>query len=197
MAAFAWPTEREFPSRRNLYMSSLSGITNSALKSLVMNQLAMSVASNNIANAQNADYTKQRLVTQPAGPDGAAFNIGTGVDVMGIQAVRDYLVESRLRQETSARSGNETLTSALTDIEGFFNDSDETGLLGSITTFFNSFHTLSQDPASMNFREQLRVNADALVNSFRDTSADLKNVQHLADTAVVNSVNRVNTLLSQ
>src|SRR5688572_18822349 len=178
-------------------MSTLSGVTNTALKSLVMNQLALSVAANNIANAQSPDYTRQRLVIAPSGPANGPFNIGTGVEVLGIEAIRDYLVENRLRQETSARSGQETLTNALSDVEGLFNDSEDTGLQGSITTFFNSFQTLSLDPASMNFREQVKINATALTNSFHTLNTDLRNVQHLADSAIEKSVGRVNTLISQ
>ena len=79
-------------------MSNLSAAMNSALKSLTANQIALSVASNNIANANNPDFTRQRLMTTPSAPDSGALGIGTGVDVLGIQAVRDQLVDNRLRQ---------------------------------------------------------------------------------------------------
>src|SRR5438034_3579250 len=119
-------------------------------------QLALSVASNNIANASDPDFTRQRLLTQPSGPDGGKWHIGKGVDVVGIQALRDSLIEGRLRNEVSAKSGADTLAGRMSDIEPLFNDSEGGGLLETITNFFNSFQTLSQDPASVAFREQVK-----------------------------------------
>src|SRR3954468_3637740 len=114
-------------------MSTLGSVMNSALKSMSASQLALSVASNNIANAQTPGYTRQRLITTPAGPGGVRFGIGTGVDVVQVQAVRDALIEMGQRQETSAKTGDQALAQSLADVEGLFNDTDNTGLLQSIT----------------------------------------------------------------
>jgi len=46
-----------------------SGALSTALSSLMANQLALSVASNNIANAGDPNCTRRRLVTAPAGSD--------------------------------------------------------------------------------------------------------------------------------
>jgi len=162
-----------------------------------MNQLAMSVASNNIANAQSPEYARQRLVVSPAGPTGGALLIGGGVDVVRVQALRDQFIDRRLQQETSARSGDETLTRALSDVEVLFNDSEDTGLLLSLTKFFNSFHTLSLDPASMNFREELKINANALIDSFRSRYNELTNIQRIANDSIEADVGQVNALIRQ
>src|SRR6185295_11703017 len=66
---------------------------NSAIKAMNANQLALAVASNNIANANNPDYTRTRLVMSPGVPDAGAYGIGSGVDVLGVEAIRDALVE--------------------------------------------------------------------------------------------------------
>ncbi len=175
-------------------MSTLGSVMNSALKSLSMNQLALSVASNNIANAQTPEYTRQRLVTAPSGPGDDIFNIGTGVDVLRVQAVRDDLIEKRLLQETSARSYQDVLSRTLSDVEVSFNDSQDSGVLLAITNFFNGFHTLSLDPASMNFREGLKINATALMNTFRSRADILSNLRQLADNTIGAEVNEVNSL---
>lgn len=170
---------------------------NSALKSMAANQLALSVASNNIANAENAGFTRQRVVTAPSGPGSDIFATGTGVDIVGIQAVRDSLIEMRLRQETSAKSGDEALTKSLDNVEVLFNDTDDTGLMRNVTSLFNSFHTLSLDPASLNYREELRHNAQALVDAFRSHNRDLTNIQNSANKAIADGVYQVNLLTAQ
>lgn len=178
-------------------MSSLGSVMNSALKSMAANQLALSVASNNIANAETPDFSRQRLVLAPSGPDGGNLLIGTGVDVVRAEAIRDQLVENRLRQETSAKSGGETLTRTLGDIEVLFNDTEDTGLLQKISSFFNSFHTLSQDPASLNFREQVKISARALIDSFHARYQDLANIQSAANKGISADVGQINELTKQ
>ncbi len=170
---------------------------NSALKSMAANQLALAVASNNIANANNPDYSRQRLVMQPAVPDAGAFGIGSGVDVLGVEALRDALVDLRLSHELSAKSGADTLSQSLSNIETEFNDSNGTGLLQQITNFFNSFQTLSTDPASVNFREQVRISANALIDTFHRSAQNLVKSQQTADKAVVTQLDQVNRLTAQ
>ena len=95
----------------------IGAIMSSALGSLIANQLALSVASNNISNANDTDYTRQRLLTTPAGPDGGTLGIGMGVNVIGVDAIRNELIETRLRQENSAKSGADTLANELQGVE--------------------------------------------------------------------------------
>ena len=178
-------------------MSSLSSVMNSALKSMAASQLALSVASNNIANASDSDFTRQRLVTAPALADSGNLGIGTGVDVIGIDAVRDALIETRLRQETSAKSGADTLANSLKGVEILFNDSSDTGLLQALTNFFSSFQTLSQDPASLNFREQLKITTGALLDGLHGRNRDLTQIKTNADKAISADVAQVNILVAQ
>jgi flagellar hook-associated protein 1 FlgK len=170
---------------------------NSALKAMSANQLALAVAANNIANANNPDYSRQRLVMQPGVPDAGAFGIGSGVDVLGVVALRDALVESRLSHELSAKSNADTLAQTLSNIETRFNDANGTGLLQQITDFFNSFQTLSTDPASPSFREQIRITANTLIQSFHNTAEGLTQAKMVAEKAVNTSISEVNRLTTQ
>jgi len=175
----------------------IGAIMSSALGSLIANQLALSVASNNIANANDTDFTRQRLLTTPAGPDGGTFGIGMGINVIGVDAIRNALIETRLRQENSAKSGADTLANGLQGIENLFNDTNNDGLLKKITDFFNSFQTLSQDPASLNSREQLKITANAMINALHSSYQDLKQVKTDADKAIAADVGQINILTKQ
>lgn len=178
-------------------MATLGSVMNSALRSMAANQLALSVASNNIANAQTPEFTRQRLVTAPSGSDGGTLGIGAGVDVVAVEALRDTLVETRLRQETSARAGEDALAKSLSTAELLFNDTNDTGFMTVLTNFFNSFQTLSLDPASTNFREELKIRARALVDFLHARERDLSNIKNVADQAISADVFRINTLAAQ
>jgi len=176
---------------------SLGSVMNSALSSLIANQLALSVASNNIANSSDTDYTRQRLTTSPAGSDGGALGIGMGVNVVGVDAMRNALIETRLRQENSAKSSADTLADGLKNIEGLFNDTDNTGLLKTITDFFNGFQTLSQDPASLNSREQLKISTNTMIDALHSRYQDLKTIQNNGDKAIAADLGQINILTKQ
>jgi flagellar hook-associated protein 1 FlgK len=173
----------------------LGSAMDSALKSMAANNLALSVASNNIANADNKDFTRQRLITAPSGS--GPMGIGRGVDVVGIDAVRNALVETRLRQEISARSGYDGLTNSLRNVEFMFNDTDDTGLVKTLSDFFNSFHNLSLDPASLNYREEVKVKAEALANAFHSRHTDLRAVQNTATKEIESHLVQINTFTGQ
>lgn len=171
-------------------------VFNSAMKSMAANQYAMSIASNNIANANNPHYTRQRLITQPSIGD-RPWGIGTGVDIMGMEALRDRLVEARFRDALSSKFGAETKAGRLSNIETLFNDSQGTGLSQSITDFFNSFQDLAQDPASLAYREQVRVRGSSLVDAIRGKDRELKEIASAANTAVGWNVQQINRLSSE
>jgi len=172
-------------------------VLNSAVRAMMVNQYALSVASNNIANANNPDYARQRLLTRPAGPDGGAWGIGMGVDAVGVQQIRDMLLEARWRHALSAKSNADAFSGRLSTIENLFSDSNGTGLLSSITNFFNSFQTLASDPASMPNREQVRGSANALIDAIHVRDSDLKQVKAAADKQVTWNIDQINRLSSE
>src|SRR5262245_40571516 len=178
-------------------MSTIFGLINSALSSLQANQFGIAVASNNIANANNPDYTRQRLVTRPSQIFGGHINYGNGVEIVRVQALRDQLIELRRNQENSNRAGSDLLSRTLSDIEVQFNDSDQAGLLGSLTKFFNSFQTLATDPASMSFRQQVRLQGQALADDFKSMRNNLLSVKDLVNRSIGDKVTTINTLAGQ
>ncbi|HYR42272.1 MAG TPA: flagellar hook-associated protein FlgK [Terriglobia bacterium] len=162
---------------------------NSAMQSLYANQLGLSVASKNISNAQTPGYSRERLILAPSSPD--------GVDVIGIEALRDKLATHRFNQETSYKSAQDTLQQGLQDIQGSFNDTQGTGLLSYVTGFFNSFQALSVDPTSMANREAVKQAAQSLINAFHSQASGLNNQQRTADQAIATDVDSINSLTSQ
>jgi flagellar hook-associated protein 1 len=170
--------------------SGLSSVMNGALSSLLTSQLELSVASNNISNAQTPGYSRQRV-------DLAPDALASGVDIVDIQALRDRLLNNRLNLETSYKSAQDSMQHTLQDIQSSFNDPQGTGLLSSITAFFNSFQTLSTDPTSMTNREVVQQAGIALANAFHSQAANLNNQQQSANQAVAVDVNKINSLTSQ
>jgi flagellar hook-associated protein 1 FlgK len=178
-------------------MSTLGSIMNNALTAMTADQLALAVASNNISNANDPNYTRQRLITTPRGPDAGMMEIGDGVQVLGVQAIRDALVNARVQSETSAQSGVDTLSTELSNVQSLFNDTSDTGLMQQLTDFFNSFHNLAQDPASIPNRQQVQTAAQALIDAFHARNSALVDIKNSADKVITSDVAQINNLASQ
>ena len=178
-------------------MAGITSVLHSALRSMETAAQALNVASNNIANEGTPGYAKQRLVVQPAQNLADKFLIGTGVEAVKVEALRDRLLEERLRGEFSKNSGDDALHGTLRDIEILFNDAANTGMLPNITDFFNSFQALALDPSSTNFREQVRIAADNLSQAFTVRGEELRRIQTLADQSITDNINTINSLTDQ
>ncbi len=175
-------------------MSGVASIMNSALRSMETATQALAVASNNIANEGTPGYARQRLIVQPAPNEGDMMLTGSGVEAVRIEAIRDLLLENRLRDEISSETSSDLLHSKLRDVEILFNDIAETGMLGVITEFFNSFHDLALDPASINAREQVQTAAENLAQSFQTRGDQLRQMQTVADKDLVSYLENINSL---
>ena len=99
-----------------------------------------------------------------------------------------------MRQEVSNQAGDDVLNNTLRDIEVLFNDAADTGMLPTLTSFFNSFHSLALDPSSINFREQVRIAADDLTRSFTVRGEELRRIQTLADRNIAADISSINAL---
>jgi flagellar hook-associated protein 1 FlgK len=178
-------------------MQALGNALNSALRSLEANQFALSVASNNISNAQTPGYTRQRAIVRPSEGSGGPLSVGAGVEVVGTEALRDRMIELRLREEVSGRAQDQMKHEGLSDIEMLFNESANTGMLPLLTDFFNSFHALSTEPTSLNRRQEVTTNATKLANFFNSRANSLLDAQTKIDSSINKDVSQANVLISE
>ncbi len=158
---------------------------------------SLNVAANNIANETTPGYARQRVIVQPARNHGDQFLTGSGVEAVSVEALRDRLLEGRLRQEFSNSSGSDVLHDRLQEVELLFNDAADSGMLGEITGFFNSFQSLSLDPSSTNLREEVRSAVDSLSQGFLVRGEELRRIQRVADQTIVDRIGTINTLAAQ
>src|SRR3954451_15058918 len=91
------------PSRRWDNAMSLIGALNIGKSALAVTQAQIQTTGNNIANAGNADYTRQvagstSALEQQVRP---GLFVGTGVDLKGIQRQIDVALEQRIRSSVS------------------------------------------------------------------------------------------------
>ncbi len=169
-----------------------------ALQSLLVQQAALEVVANNIANANTSGYSREIPILEESHPilSGNTM-VGTGVTLQSVQSVRDSILDLRIDQETSQQSSLNSYVDSMNQVQALFNETQGTGLQTDLSNFFNSFQSLATDPTSSSLRQAVIVAGQDLAGAFSQTSDNLSTIQQGLDQSVVQTVSQVNQLTAQ
>ncbi|MGB9333803.1 MAG: flagellar hook-associated protein FlgK [Candidatus Acidiferrales bacterium] len=176
----------------------LFGALQIAVQSLLADQGAIDVASNNVANVNTPGYSREEAVLTELPPQQFGnVQFGTGVELQTIQADRSNILELRLNQETQQQGSIDTEVQGLNQIQALFNDNAGSGLGSVISAFFNSFQQLASDPSNVGFRDAVLAAAQNMTAAFRQTAGGLVTQQQDLNQSVVQQVGQINQLTAQ
>jgi flagellar hook-associated protein 1 FlgK len=159
-------------------------------QSLEANQGALDVTSNNIANANTPEYSREQAVLSEATPtqDGS-LTYGNGVVLQQVQSIRDQMLELMI-------ASAQTQYNSLQQVQGLFSDPTQ-GIGADFTAFFNSLDQLSSDPTSIPQRQAVLTAAQNLAGSFQQTEQSLDSIQSGLNQTVSQTVSQINSLTQQ
>jgi len=179
-------------------MGTLTSALNVTLGSMLADEGAIAVTSNNIANVNTPGYARQvaNLEESPPVPVGN-LTIGTGVQLQGVTSLRDSILDLRVNQETQAQGQLNAFLSGGQQIQSLFNETSGVGLQTDITNFFNSFSQLSTSPSDLNLRQAVITAGQNLAGAFNSASNSLTTQQRNTDLSITQSVTQINTLTTQ
>jgi flagellar hook-associated protein 1 FlgK len=170
------------------------GLLGTAASGLQAFQRAISVTGNNISNANNEDYSRQRveLATRQSTFTGQGY-IGNGVKIESIARMFDQFTVDRLRETSSSTSQYETLFSFSERVTNLLGDT-EAGLGAGLEDFFNAVQTLADDPASIPARQLLLSESDSLVARLQNLDGQLDSMRREINGNLDNAVTEINGL---
>jgi flagellar hook-associated protein FlgK len=144
------------------------------LRALTAARLGMQTAGNNVANANTAGYSRQRVELAAALPFGISggYQIGSGVDVMGISRIVDDGLETRLALQLGLVGAAELEQARYSEIESILAEPDG-GLSQSLAGLFGAIGQLSADPADRALRGGVVQAGNVLSQGFRLASQRL------------------------
>jgi flagellar hook-associated protein 1 FlgK len=127
---------------------SLIGALDAGQSALAAAQAGLQVTGNNIANAGNADYSRQVAETAPSTDQQISPGIflGTGVDLTTIQRQVDDALNSRLRGAMSDNAAANTNQQWLTQVQSTLNALSGQDMSSQMTKFFNDWSSLANNP---------------------------------------------------
>src|SRR5438105_3260569 len=161
-------------------MSGLFSTLNASVKALTAQSRAIEITGKNLANVNNATYARQRVIFGDRGsvqtPQGAE---SLGLEALGIQQLRDALLDQQVVREISISASDNSLQQGLQRAQAGLGESISSaaatpgstagnGALGTaIDNFFNSFQSFAAQPTDAGQRQALMQNAAILVDGFQ------------------------------
>ncbi|PTX90927.1 flagellar hook-associated protein FlgK [Opitutus sp. ER46] len=186
-------------------MAGLFATLNSTVKAITAHSAALETTGKNLANVNNTSYARQRVIYGDRGtiatPTGAE---SLGLEALGVQQLRDQLLDLQVAREISITSGYEAeqkgyqrAQAALgQSIESTTTGTSDSGIGAALDNFFNSFQSLAGSPTSDGVRETLLQNATILTDRLQLADQRLQQVQDDLDTQITTDVSTVNDLLN-
>jgi flagellar hook-associated protein 1 FlgK len=176
-------------------MSGLFESLSIASSALDAQSLGIDVTGENLANVNTTGYSRRtlNLAEAPAtSPEGA----GGGVDIQGVQALRDTYIQSSLDQATTVGAYQGALSSQLSVVSSALG-TPGTSLDAALTSFFNAFSALATDPTNTVNRSAVVQQAQGLAQSFNTMAGNLASAQQSADASVRGDITQANALIAQ
>lgn len=190
-------------------MSGLYTTLNNSVKAIAAQSRAIETSGKNLSNVNNTAYARQRVIYGDRGTvvtaDGAE---SLGLEALGVQQMRDQLLDLQVEREISLLAEYEAEQSGYQRAQAGLGQSvDRTttsantgttasGLGAAIDGFFNAFHDLASSPTDDGHRVTLLQKAAILTDRFQLADQRLAQVQSDLDAQINTDVDGVNALLT-
>jgi flagellar hook-associated protein 1 FlgK len=170
-----------------------------ALRGLLADQRSLDTTGHNIANAQTPGYSRQvaELATTPAFTDVGSGQLGTGVDVVQYQRIRDTFLDLQLRAQTMRQGSAQAQESGLSNIEQTLSEPSDNGLSELFGKYWAAWQNVANNPNDLATRQALAQTAASLSNGFNNLATQLTTIQTQTTQNETLTMQQVNSLGSQ
>lgn len=175
----------------------LSAALSTATTSLRAIQTKISVASNNIANADDVNYTA-KTASQTALVNGG---IGSGVSITSIGSKVDSYLVSNIVEATAKNGAAQVLYQYLQTLSNSLGTISSDGSGDTLSTQLSDLESaldkLATTPESTSLKNQVVTDLDDAISSLRDTSGEVQELRAKADSGIADAVDVVNDALHE
>ncbi len=166
--------------------ASLLGIGRSAL---LTSQAGLGAVGRNIANSATPGYSRLDTVLSEW--------VGGGVAALKLAAIRDQIVESRLRDADASSAAPDARHTTLARVEDLLQGANGSQLQDGLDKLFSAFSDLSSNPSGRTERDQVQAAAASLVSTFHNLANASTQIVNDANSSLSDQINAANTSLSQ
>jgi len=171
----------------------LTTALNSSISSLRVNQQALGVISDNIANANSENYTRQVVIQSAEVLNGES----SGVRIDGIDRVVDNFLNESARRQVANVGKAEVIDKYYDRISLFVGQPGEDNSLNAyVDNFFTSLSDLANNPDVASLRRSALDQGVILADKISELAGNLENVRFNIDQEISNNISSINTLLN-
>jgi len=179
-------------------MTNLLGILNMGTSALLLQQRAINVTGNNIANVNTPGYARQRLnLKTNAAYESPVGLMGWGVGSAGVERIYDRFLGVQLNGENADLGRWEARKGILERVEVVFDESGGYGLNQALSEFWTAWQDLAMNPSGETERSVVAATGQALADTVRQKYADLQQIASDIDASVKAGVADINRLAVQ
>jgi flagellar hook-associated protein 1 FlgK len=160
-------------------------------------QGALDATSNNIANVNTPGYTREEAELSELQQSQTGNEItGGGVNLDGLQSIRDELLNMQIQKQTSLQSAADTESSSLQQVQTYFTTTG-TDIASALTALSTSLVQLSANSSSTAAQQGVLSAGQALATAFNTTASGLTTAQTEANEQVPDTISQINQLTKQ
>jgi len=177
---------------------SLFSTLNTGTSGLNAAQVAVATTSQNIANADNDYYTRQRVqFTASDALNSQGISIGSGVTVKSVVRIHDEFVYSKLRTSNTNLAYDSYAKQTLQEVAQYFPDLSESGISQDIDDYFSSWNDLASNASEGSQKIALVQSALTLTKDIKSTRDSLRSLQDSLNAQLKTSVDEINSIGQQ
>ncbi len=177
---------------------SLFSTLNTGTSGLNAAQVAVATTSQNIANADNDYYTRQRVqFTASNALNSQGISVGSGVTVKSVVRIHDEFVYSKLRSSNTNLAYDSYAKQTLQEIAQYFPDLNETGISQDIDNYFSSWNDLASNASEGSQKIALVQSTLTLTKDIKSTRDSLRSLQDSLNAQLKTSVDEINSIGQQ
>ncbi len=165
-----------------------------SVRSMSAYQQALDVTSNNISNASNPAYSRQKVILSS---EVAENGTGVGVKVQDVLRIKNDLLGVQIAKYQSTLADADKRSEMLRQVESIISEPSSNGLSNYITEFFNSWDQLSTNPNSIPIRLNVIQKAKGVGDRFKQILDGLDVVQSTLLTDANATIIQINDQLKQ
>ncbi|PAF49032.1 flagellar hook-associated protein FlgK [Helicobacter sp. 13S00401-1] len=179
-------------------MGGILSSLNTSYTGLQAHQLMVDVTSNNISNASNEFYTRERVIAHPQAPlQLGNLNVGTGTTVDSIQRLHDEFAFDRYTKAARDHNFYKTEFESLREANSYFPDLQNVGIYNDLEHYFDAWKDVAKNPNNVSQKQVLVKNANVLTNDINTTKEKLLALQKTKSDELEAQVKDANRLGSQ
>lgn len=175
----------------------MAGILDIGVSALKTQQAALRVTGNNIANANNEDYNRQRLNIDASRSElkGSGY-YGTGVDSNGVYRALDQFAIKQVWLDTATNASYSSAQPHYEKLDLILSDK-ASSLAPRVEQAFTALEAAAKDPKSEPLRQVAMSKLSALSNNFNKTYDNIVNLKSNLQDQIEGVVTKVNELASE